>query len=153
MAKLSSQLKTKYQGKYTPEEVLQVAMDYLHEKSNRHAKAIQERLENQNADAVELRLHFEAARKTREQMIDVASKLAPYIHPKLESIDINSEIEHRFVIVAPKQANSTKEFLSLVGREEKPPILSNTKTFTDNLITKIATLDIDDDEDDAPLID
>src|SRR5215467_14931162 len=33
-----------------------------------------------------------------ERAIEVAAKLAPYTHPKLEAIEVRSEVEHKYVI-------------------------------------------------------
>ena len=143
-----------YVGKYTPSEVMQVAMDYLHEKAMSHAKKIEELLRLQGADATEIRLHYETARKTREQMIDVASKLAPYLHPKLESIDVNQKTEHRFVIVAPPMVKDTRDFYSLIGKTEKAPIEATQKIveFNKKPEPEVLDIDYDDPDNDPPLV-
>ena len=154
MTDLSKKLMSKYVGKYTPEEVLQMAMDYLHEKSERHGKFIEEKLAAEDVSGTELRLHYETMRKTREQLIDVAHKLIPFKTPRLESISVQSEEVHKFVMLAPEVAKSPQAFLEALGKSTEP--VTATQRVSDTLANPRktpSTLDIDDDpENDPPLL-
>jgi hypothetical protein len=50
-----------------------------------------------------------------ERAIETASKLAPYEHPKLEAIEVKSEVEHKYVIQAPGQMASVDEWAKRTG--------------------------------------
>ena len=54
---------------------------------------------------------------TLKELLRRASKLAPYTHPKLEAIEVKSEVEHRFVIRAPNQIASVDEWVKQTGAQ------------------------------------
>lgn len=51
--------------------------------------------------------------------IECASKLAPYQSPKLESIEVNKKVTHRYVIQAPQQYNNSDQWLKAVNSPPK----------------------------------
>jgi hypothetical protein len=55
--------------------------------------------------------------KLDEVVIDCAHKLAPYCSPKLESIEVKSNIIHKYVIKAPQMIKSTDEWAKITGAE------------------------------------
>lgn len=48
--------------------------------------------------------------------IECASKLAPYQSPKLESIEVNKKVTHRYVIEAPKQFKDSGTWLNSINK-------------------------------------
>lgn len=44
--------------------------------------------------------------------IECAAKLAPYQSPKLQSMEVNKKVTHRFVIQAPKQVEDSASWLA-----------------------------------------
>lgn len=56
--------------------------------------------------------------KLDEVVIDCAHKLAPYTAPKLESIEVKSKIEHKFVIKAPQAVKSVDEWAKITGAKQ-----------------------------------
>jgi hypothetical protein len=50
-----------------------------------------------------------------ERAIEVAAKLAPYVHAKLESVETKSEIEYKYVIQAPGQMASVDDWAKASG--------------------------------------
>ena len=52
-----------------------------------------------------------------ERAIETASKLAPYYHPKLEAIEVKSEVQHKFVIRAPNQIANVDEWIKQTGAQ------------------------------------
>lgn len=55
--------------------------------------------------------------------IDCANKLAPYESAKLSSIEVKTQIEHRFVLRAPSQAKNNEDWFSQIGTIPEPPTL------------------------------
>lgn len=53
--------------------------------------------------------------------VDCAHKLAPYQTPKLESIEVKSKVEHRYVMRAPQQMKSAEEWMKATGAEKVTP--------------------------------
>lgn len=54
--------------------------------------------------------------------IECASKLAPYQSPKLESIEVNKKVTHRYVIQAPQQLQNADQWLSSIN---SPKLIEN----------------------------
>jgi hypothetical protein len=50
-----------------------------------------------------------------ERAIECATKAAPYWHPKLEAIEVKSEVEHKYVVHAPDQMISVQEWAIKTG--------------------------------------
>lgn len=61
--------------------------------------------------------------KNREMVVKIATELAPYAKPKLQSIETKSSVEHRFVVRAPEQIPDTDKFLEATGMPVKPPVI------------------------------
>lgn len=51
--------------------------------------------------------------------IECASKLAPYQSPKLESIEVNKKVTHRYVIQAPQQLRDADQWLKTINKPIK----------------------------------
>lgn len=68
--------------------------------------------------------HSEAADKA----IECATKLAPYKHSKLESVEVKKEVTQRFVIRAPVQLPTTEEWLNQIPKQEPKLIEVNPQT-------------------------
>lgn len=51
--------------------------------------------------------------------IECASKLAPYQSPKLESIEVNKKVTHRYVIQAPHQISNADDWLKSINKPIK----------------------------------
>lgn len=49
--------------------------------------------------------------------IDCAAKLAPYQTARLQSVEIDKKITHRFVIQAPQQSNNTQAWLDAANKQ------------------------------------
>ena len=47
-----------------------------------------------------------------DRALDVMKAMIPYVRPKLASMTISAEVEHRFVLIAPATKSSTEEWLS-----------------------------------------
>lgn len=58
--------------------------------------------------------------------IECAAKLAPYQSPKLQSMEVNKKVTHRFVIQAPKQVESSQEWLSQAEGHKSIKLLNGT---------------------------
>jgi len=69
----------------------------------------------QKSNYAELKLLYQEFRKCQELAADYAHKLAPYQSPKLESIEVKSQVEHRYVMRVPHQMKSTDEWTKATG--------------------------------------
>jgi hypothetical protein len=58
---------------------------------------------------------FNNLKEASEHALDAAAKLLPVQTPKLESIQVKSEVEHKFVIRAPAQILSIDEWAKQTG--------------------------------------
>lgn len=75
--------------------------------------------EQMRGTASELALMYKKFSECTQIAIDCASKLAPYEHPKLESIEVRKELTHRFVIRAPTVMPDEKEWLAKAQVEQR----------------------------------
>jgi len=64
------------------------------------------------AEAIKLAMHLKECTSLSSEN---AAKLAPYRHPKLESVDIRSEVEHRFVLRSPEPVKSIDDWAKATG--------------------------------------
>ena len=69
--------------------------------------------------ASELAFMYKKFSECADVAIRCAEKLAPYEHPKLESIEVKKELTHRFVLRAPPATIDTKEWLDKAQEEQK----------------------------------
>jgi hypothetical protein len=60
-----------------------------------------------------------AFHEAAKMALDCATKLAPYEHPKLESIEVRKELTHRFVIRAPTVMPDRVEWLAKAKDEQR----------------------------------
>ena len=58
---------------------------------------------------------FNNLKEASEHALDAAAKLLPVQTPKLESIQVKSEVEHKFVIRAPAQILNVDEWAKQTG--------------------------------------
>lgn len=61
---------------------------------------------------------YQQMRACDDIVIDCAHKLAPYQSPKLESVEVKSKIEHRYVMQVPQQMKSKDDWMKHVGAEK-----------------------------------
>lgn len=89
-------------------------------------------------------------RKCKELVIDCATKLAPYQTPKLESLEVKSKVEHRFVVRAPQSIKSVEEWKKLTGAEElKIDQVKQQLVKEHKIVPSIHDYDTPEDEDDS----
>lgn len=58
---------------------------------------------------------YKELRKCDDIVIDCAHKLAPYQSPKLESIEVKKQVEHRYVMRTPSPIKDTNEWMRVTG--------------------------------------
>jgi len=54
-------------------------------------------------------------RQCDDIVIDCAHKLAPYQSPKLESVEVNKKVEHRYVLQVPQPMKTKEDWMNHVG--------------------------------------
>lgn len=107
-----------------PLQVLQEQMVFYRSKSLVIAEMIVTKIkEDKNFRGDQLVALYKQMSRAREMTIKVASELAPYRKPKLQSVEIKSDVEHRFVIRAPDPINTTGEWLKSAGVVDTTPII------------------------------
>lgn len=101
------------------------ATDVLYEKMhsyNTEARIILnyliELVKSQNKNSPALKSLYQNMTKLDDVVIDCAHKLAPYQTPKLESIEVRSKVEHKFVLRAPSKIASLEEWTKATGAEK-----------------------------------
>lgn len=57
--------------------------------------------------------------KANEVCIECAAKLAPYQSPRLQSMEVNKKVTHRFVIQAPQQIEDSNAWLEQINKPLK----------------------------------
>jgi hypothetical protein len=126
-------------------DVLERAMVHYDQKAEAvFARLVQNASEKGNVvEALKLAM---MQKECRQHAIDAASKLAPYRHPKLESIDLRSEETRHYVIRAPETVANLTEWMAKTGAS-----MLQVEEQLDKLkpVTKIPPPFIIDDEDDA----
>lgn len=70
-----------------------------------------------NTNLPQLKQLYMLMNKAGEVAIDCAHKLAPYQSPKLESIEVRNQVEHKFVIRSPEKAKSIEEWAKMTGAQ------------------------------------
>lgn len=100
------------------------ATDVLYTKMHTYNKEAKEilnylitEIKNNNKNSPALKQLYLLMQKADDIVIDCAHKLAPYQTPKLESIEVKSRIEHKFVIRSPQQVKSVEEWMKVTGAE------------------------------------
>lgn len=97
-------------------DVLYDAMVNFESKANKIIHVMIEMIKGQQkANYQELKVLYQEFRKCSELACEYASKLAPYQSPKLESIEVKSEIEHKYVIRVPHQMKNIEEWSKATG--------------------------------------
>src|SRR4029077_12319893 len=70
-----------------------------------------------NTNLPQIKQLYMLMNKAGEVAIDCADKLAPHQSPKLESIEVRNQVEHRFVIRSPEKAKSIEEWAKMTGAQ------------------------------------
>ena len=85
-------------------------------------------------------------RRVDELVIDCAQKLAPYQSPKLESIEVKSKHEHRYVMRTPNQIKTVDEWASLTGatRAKREELIK--ESVKSEVVPSIHDFDTDEDD-------
>lgn len=97
-------------------DVLYDAMINFESKANTIITVMIEMIKStQKSNYQELKVLYQEFGRCSELACDYATKLAPYQSPKLESIEVKSEVEHRFVLRVPHQMKSVEEWSKLTG--------------------------------------
>src|SRR5262249_54571878 len=105
-------------GEITPKSVLYDIMVESHIKGQALKDYLLERLKANNFSAAEIRIILKDWGCHLQRTIDTASKLLQFYHPKLESIDIKNEVEHKFVIRVPDvKIQNVSEWAKLTGAQ------------------------------------
>lgn len=102
-------------------DLLYQKMMFYAEKSQTILKAIIQDM-NDNPEGGDAKLRIQAMRMLKESdelAIDCAVKLAPFQSPKLESVEVNNKVEHRYVMRAPAQFKSTDDWAKATGAKHQ----------------------------------
>ena len=102
----------------TPRQVLHYHMEEAHLRSIEVKELLLKKLKQDKvASPMEILRIVQKYGDNVERAIETASKLAPYYHPKLEAIEVKSEVQHKFVIRAPDQITNVDEWLKQTGAQ------------------------------------
>jgi hypothetical protein len=88
-------------------EILQTLIDYM----NKQEKAQWDRIKDL----------YNKMRTCDDIVIDCAHKLAPYQTPKLESVEVNKKVEHRYVLQVPQPMKTKEDWMTHVGASKLTP--------------------------------
>lgn len=117
-------IKRRTQTKITPfirkaTQVLYEKMVYYDQRAKTHLSEIINIIQEEKAEG---KTRGEAAIYAWKQLqicddlaIECATKLAPYQSPKLETIEVNKKVEHKYVIRAPAQPRDKEAWMQSVG--------------------------------------
>jgi hypothetical protein len=108
----------------TPKEVLFEQMYFFRDKASDMGLRIAEYLKTEGGRGLELVQLYKHMTLLRKELVDIAHKLAPFEHAKLESVEVKSEVEHRFVVRSPPTSPDVGSFMKLVGKPYEVPILT-----------------------------
>ena len=102
--------------KLSAKEVLEQHLELL---NNRVPPIVKKMISNsrEQGSPIEALKLFNALKDLTTQICDVAHKLAPYQSPKMESVEIKSQVEHRYVIRAPEPILNVQAWLKKTGAE------------------------------------
>lgn len=116
----------------TPKEVLYEQLLYYRDEAIKQGNRIAAILRGEEKLRGDLIFQlYKLQLKNREMLIEIATKLAPYIHPRLESVEVKGEMEHKFVIRAPLPIKDTKTWLAEVGGNPEPLLANEAKKLED----------------------
>ena len=126
----SSEL-TEQEKNLDPTDVLQEQMVFYRDKSLQLAQLIIEKIKNDPKHrGDQLVAVYKQMTRAREMTIKVATELAPYRKPKLQSVEVKTQVEHKYILRAPEPIAETGDWLKLVGAADKPPIITTDKRVT-----------------------
>lgn len=125
------QTETKATTPVTPRSVLYEELIFYRDKANLLGNEIARILKEGNKSQGDLLYKlYKLMLDNKSMLIEIAAKLAPYEHAKLESVEVKATVEHRFVIRVPEKAKDTKAWLENCGQEVQAPILVDHKAST-----------------------
>ena len=109
---------------YTPASVLQEKMEFYHNKAEVICLKIIEVLKTHNPTRGDLlAMMYKNMQSCNDIAIDCAAKLAPYKHPKLESVEMKKSVTHRFVVRSPNVIPNKDDWLNSIGPIEEPKLI------------------------------
>ena len=85
---------------------------------NVEAKKILQELQGKHLTRDEKKELYQLMRRADDIVIDCAAKLAPYQTPKLESVEVKNQVEHRFVMQSPRKITTVDEWAKLTGADK-----------------------------------
>lgn len=104
----------------SPMDVLQEKMEFYDSKGTSLFIALKKELKDNGANRGDLLVAMtKNIMHCQDMAIECAHKLAPYRNPKLQSIEVNKKVVHRFVIQAPKTFKDSSTWLDSVSGEAK----------------------------------
>ena len=101
-------------------KAISVLEDMLFNSYSQHKVILEifkEKVEQINPKDPYIKFTLSELSKLEDRVLDCASKLAPYQSPKLESMEIKSQVEHRMVMRAPQRIASVTEWAKATGAE------------------------------------
>lgn len=101
-----------------PKTVLREIMHSNYTLQKEIIETIHKALEKLNPKDPQIKFWYKEAAEAQTRAIDCAHKLAPYEHPKLESMEVKQTIEHRMVIRSPQKVKSVEEWAKITGASE-----------------------------------
>jgi len=128
------EVKEEREEELTPRAVLFYNMKDAHEKAKKLRELLINKLQDDAVASPALILKIvQTLGDHTERAIETATKLAPYTMPKLEAIEVKSEVEHKFVIQAPHPVKNVEEWMKITGATRmKLEDLANQKITTIN---------------------
>lgn len=115
-------------NKPTPREILYEEMYFYKFKANKLGNEIARIIkEGEKARGDLLFQLYKLMLENKETLVEIAAKLAPYEHAKLQSVEVKSEVKHSFVIRAPEVTKDTNTWLAASGQEITEPVTQDTK--------------------------
>jgi hypothetical protein len=102
-----------------PKEVLYDVMNFHRTKGVVIAKKIVDLIKKQDGDIALMTSLYKSMVDANKMVVDAASKLAPFIHPRLSSVDVKSEAKHVYVIEAPQAYSDPTSWLSLAKQQKE----------------------------------
>lgn len=130
-----------------PKSVLREHMHAAHRLHGEICSAFIEKIKEINPKDPALKYWYKEMVEASARAIDCAHKLAPYEHPKLESMEIKQTIEHRMVMRAPTKMASVDEWAKITGASvAKLDELEKPKVSMRELTQSLHDFDSDEDE-------
>lgn len=120
--------KKELQRKVKAIDVLYRKMDFYNNKAPELYELIKDKITEGRSTTADAKSYSSALVKLAQLMrqaddiaIDCAHKLAPYESPKLETLEVKSRVEQKFVIVTPQPIKSAEDWNKITGSTELDP--------------------------------